>query len=61
MNNRDSNRATFVEVFDSIKFKRKTIERPNGHWPPLGFAVNQSSHDGEAASDDYKQPIRSSN
>ena len=55
-------RATFVEGFNSIKrFKRKTVEQPNGHWPQPGFAVSKSTHCGEASFDDYKQAVLSSN
>ena len=61
MENRASNKATFVEVLSSIKFDRKQSTSPAGQWPQTGFAVNKSTHLGEAASDDYKELIRSSN
>jgi hypothetical protein len=52
---RKEKRATFAEVFGSIKFNRKASSSTDGHWPQPGFAVNRTLHAGIAASDDdYK-------
>ena len=61
MQHRENNRATFVEVFGSIKFDRKQSSNASAQWPQPGFAVNKTTHQGEAAPDDYKQLVRSSN
>jgi hypothetical protein len=60
--NRDRNRATFVEVFGSIKFSGNSAANNGRHqWPEPGFAVNESTRLGEAAPDDSEQLVRSSN
>ena len=63
MENRSGSRhkATFVEVFGSIKFGSGKDGKAVKRWPQPGFAVNKSTHNGDAASDDQKQLIRSSN
>jgi hypothetical protein len=61
MNTSKANRATFVEVFGSIKFDEKREKPTTGHWPNTGFAVNKSTHNGTATSEDHKQAVRSSN
>ena len=53
-------KATFVEVFGSIKFTGKQVERSSRPWPRTGFAVNKSTHVGEAQLEDGKL-VRSSN
>ena len=60
MKYRNSNKATFVEVFGSIKFSGKQSAAPSRDWPATGFAVNKSTHVGEGLLDDYKL-VRSSN
>jgi hypothetical protein len=60
-NNRKEQRATFAEVFDSIKFSGQVSANASAHWPEPGFADNCSQHVGVAALDDYKQLILSSN
>ncbi len=55
-----NNKATFAEVFGSIKFSGKASAAPARPWPETGFAVNKSTHLGEALRDEYKL-IRSSN
>ena len=61
MEHRENNKASFVEVLGSIKFDRKSSSAPAGQWPQPGFAVSKTTHHGEAAPDDYKQLVRSSN
>lgn len=56
-----NHKATFVEVFGSIKFNSEKVGKPVGRWPQPGFAVNKSVHAGDAASEDQKQLVRSSN
>ena len=56
-----SHRATFVEVFGSIKFDSGKAGESVKRWPQPGVAVTKSTHIGDAASDDQKQLIRSSN
>ena len=60
MEHRSTNKATFAEVFGSIKFSGKQSAAPARPWPARGFAVNKSTHVGEATLDDYKL-IRSCN
>jgi hypothetical protein len=60
MNTRAHGKATFVEVFGSIKFSRKPTAQPSVPWPRTGFAVNKSTHVGEAYLEDGKL-VRSSN
>ena len=60
MNRRDNNKATAADVFGSIKFTGKQSAAPSRPWPATGFAVNKSTHNGQASLDDYKL-IRSSN
>jgi len=61
MQQRDNKRATFAEVFSSIKFGRKSETGTKQHWPEPGFAANTSTHLGEADLDDYKKALPSSN
>jgi hypothetical protein len=58
---RSSQRATFVEVFGSMKFDSGKAGESARRWPQPGFVVNKSMHLGEATNDDQKQLIRSSN
>ncbi len=60
MEHRNTNRATFAEVFGSIKFPGKQSAAPARPWPSRSFAVNKSVHVGEAILDDYTL-VRSSN
>jgi len=53
-------RATFAEVFGSIKFAGKHTPVSAHPWPTPGFAVNKSTHTSENLSEDGKL-IRSSN
>ena len=60
MNRRNIHKATFVEVFGSMKFSGK---QPAGAVQPrsaTGFAVNKSKYIGQTRADEY-EPIRSSN
>ena len=56
-----SARASFVEVFRSIKFSGQRSANTAGQWPEPGFADNRSQHVGVAALDDYKDLVPSSN
>jgi hypothetical protein len=60
MNSSANGKATFVEVFSSIKFAGKPTFRPSRPWPRKHFAVNKSTHVGEAMLEDGKL-VRSSN
>jgi hypothetical protein len=60
MNTRTNSKATFAEVFGSIKFHGKRSATPSRPWPRTGFAVNKSTHAGESLRDEQKL-IRSSN
>jgi hypothetical protein len=60
MNSRVDNRATFVEVFNSIKFSGKRRAATAHPWPTPGFAVNKSTHTSANVTDDEKL-VRSSN
>ena len=60
MNTSANGKATFVEVFGSIKFSGKPTPRPSRPWPRTGFAVNKSTHVGEAQLEEGKL-VRSSN
>ena len=60
MNTRANSKATFVEVFGSIKFSGRPTARHSRPWPRIGFAVNKSMHVGEAQLEDGKL-VRSSN
>ena len=60
MNTSANGKATFVEVFGSMKFSGKPNLRPSRPWPRTGFAVNKSTHVGEAILEDGKL-VRSSN
>ena len=60
MNTRSNGKATFVEVFGSIRFQGKPVARSNRPWPRTGFAVNKSTHVGESHVEDGKL-IRSCN
>lgn len=53
-------RATFAEVFGSIKFAGKRNAVHTRPWPAPGFAVSKSTHNGEDRAEDGKL-IRSSN
>jgi len=54
-------RATFAEVFASIRFEHKPSANDQQKSSTPGFATNRSLHNGVAAPDDYKQVERSSN
>ena len=56
---RNQERATFAEVFASIKFSGHRSANADAHWPEPGFADNSDQHVGVAALDDYKQPLSS--
>jgi hypothetical protein len=60
MDYRSNNKATFAQVFGSIKFSGKASAAPARPWPETGFAVNKSTHLGESQREDNKL-IRSSN
>ena len=60
MNSHAGNRATFTEVFGSIKFSSKPSVAPAHPWPTPGFAVNKSNREDGAGSDEQKL-VRSSN
>jgi hypothetical protein len=60
MNSRTHSKATFAEVFGSLKFSGKRSAAPARPWPQTGFAVNKSTHAGESMRDEQKL-IRSSN
>jgi hypothetical protein len=60
MSSQLENRATFAEVFNSIKFRSSEQSAPKRPWPAPGFAVNKSTYGNEALADDNKL-IRSSN
>ena len=60
MSSRTDNRATFAQVFNSIKFPSKRRAAPSRPWPEPGFAVNKSTYTTEALADDEKL-VRSSN
>ena len=60
MNSRANGKATFVEVFGSIKFSGKRSAIHSRPWPRTGFAVSKSTHVGEANLEDGKL-VRSSN
>ena len=60
MNTRSNGKATFAEVFGSIKFSGKPESTPVRPWPATGFAVNKSTHLGEALNEEAKL-IRSCN
>jgi len=55
-----SSKATFAEVFGSIKFSGKASAAPARPWPETGFAVNKSTHLGESQREESKL-VRSSN
>jgi hypothetical protein len=56
----NQHKATFAEVFGSMKFGSKRSDAPARPWPAPGFAVSKSTHNGEIRPDDHKL-IRSSN
>jgi hypothetical protein len=60
-NRRNENRATFAEVFGSIRFAANRSANAEAHWPEPGFADNRSQHAGVAAPDDYKKLVLSTN
>jgi hypothetical protein len=60
MNSRTNGKATFAEVFGSIKFSGKSELAPARPWPETGFAVNKSTHVGEAFAEEGKL-VRSCN
>ncbi len=61
MNSRTSGKATFAEVFGSIKFSGKSESAaPACPWPEGGFAENKSTHLGEAFAEEGKL-VRSCN
>ena len=60
MSFRTADRATFAEVFSSIKFSRKPSVAPAHPWPATGFAVNKSNRYSTGATDEQKL-VRSSN
>ena len=60
MSSPSGNKATFAEVFGSIKFSGKSSNAPAYPWPETGFAVNKSTHVGDSFADEPKL-VRSSN
>lgn len=60
MSSPSANKATFAEVFGSIKFSGKGSNAPAPSWPETGFAVNKSTHMGDSFADEPKL-VRSSN
>jgi len=60
MSSPSGNKATFAEVFGSIKFSSKGSTAPAYPWPETGFAVNKSTHTGDSFADEPKL-VRSSN
>jgi hypothetical protein len=60
MSSPSGNKATFAEVFGSIKFSSKNSNSPAYPWPETGFAVNKSTHVGDSFADEPKL-VRSSN
>ncbi len=60
MNTRANGKATFLEVFGSIKFSGKSSIAPAYPWPETGFAVNKSTLVGDSFADEPKL-VRSSN
>ena len=60
MSSPSSSKATFAEVFGSIKFSSKRSNAPAYPWPETGFAVNKSTHVGDSFADEPKL-VRSSN
>jgi hypothetical protein len=60
MDSRSNSKATFAEVIGSIKFSGKASATHARPWPATGFAVNKSTHAGEALRDEPKL-VRSSN
>ena len=61
MNSRATNKATFVEVFGSIKFSGKPSVANSRPWPSIGFAVNKSTYVGEGQRLEDGKLVRSSN
>jgi hypothetical protein len=60
MNSRTNGKATFAEVFGSIKFSGKTESTPAHPWPEAGFAQNKSTHLGQTSAEEDKL-VRSCN
>ena len=60
MSSRSNNKATFAEVFGSIKFNDKQSSAPAYPWPETGFAANKSTHNGQSFREEPKL-VRSSN
>jgi hypothetical protein len=60
MKTRAQHKATFAEVFGSIKFAGKSPALQSRPWPSRGFAVSKSTHMGETPPEDCKL-VRSSN
>ena len=60
MNAHTHGKATFAEVFGSIKFSSKSESTPATPWPEAGFAENKSTHLGEAYTEEGKL-VRSCN
>ncbi|MCX2982313.1 hypothetical protein EYC98_15730 [Halieaceae bacterium IMCC14734] len=60
MKTQAQDKATFAEVFGSIKFAGKTSTTSSRPWPKRGFAVSQSTHMGGTSSEESKS-VRSSN
>lgn len=60
MSQTNSNKATFAEVFGSIKFSKRASNSPAHPWPQTGFAVSKSTHAGQSFADEPKL-VRSSN
>ena len=61
MNSRTTHKATFVEVFGSIKFSGKPSVANSHPWPSTGFAINKSTYVGEAQHLEDGKLVRSSN
>ena len=60
MKNSANAKATFAEVFGTMKFGGKSEIAPAHPWPTRRFAVMKSSHAGQAALEEAKL-VRSSN
>lgn len=60
MKHRSKDKATFAEVFSSVKFAGKQATIPAYPWPETGFAVNKSTHTGDSFRNEPKL-VRSSN
>jgi hypothetical protein len=60
MNSLRKQKATFAEVFGSIKSTGKQAPAPAYPWPETGFAANKTTHIGDSFREEPKL-VRSSN